>query len=638
VEITGQRRARVRLAVGKTLSLRHVARSFSADMRLAILAAFIPLAFPLRAVPPGAAHGGGTVQAQPSADAAQAIKTLKFDQGLSVSLFASEPLLKNPVAFAPDERGRWFIAETFRQEKGVEDNRGHMQWLDDDIAAKTIEDRLAMMRKFYPDEKKFAERFAQHEERITCVLDTDGDGVADQSKVFADGFRDPLEGTGAGIIARGGEVWWTCIPSLWRFRDADGDGRADQQDKLLTGFGVKFAFRGHDMHGLRFGPDGKLYFTIGDRALNVTTPSGRKVEETETGAVMRCNPDGSGFELFATGVRNPQELAFNEVGDLFTGDNNSDGGDRARFVHVVEGGDSGWRMAYQYLNDRGPWNREKLWDEKEAPNAKYLVPPIANLGDGPSGLTFNPGHGLSAKYRGQFFLSDFRGGASASVVHAIVLEPKGAGYRLKERDNFVKGILTTDVEFGPDGALYVLDWVESWGGVGKGRIYKFAAKDADTAVPPALPSAARTSWPRCSPTPTSGCASGRNSRWPRKAQRSRHSLPRSHRAARPCWPGCTPSGASAKSPRKTPPPPARCSPCWPMPRRKSARRRPKCSATAASPLPGKSSNPCSAIPARGCATTRRSPWEKSAIARPSPRSARCSRKTPTKIPSCATAA
>jgi quinoprotein glucose dehydrogenase len=451
-------------------------------MRSAFLAAFIPLTSTLPAVPPGAAHGDGTVQAQPSADAAQAIKTLKFDQGLSVSLFACEPLLKNPVAFAPDERGRWFIAETFRQEKGVEDNRGHMQWLEDDIAARSIEDRLAMMRKYYPDEKKFAERFTKHEERITCVLDTDGDGVADQAKIFADGFRDPLDGTGAGLIARGGEVWWTCIPNLWRFTDADGDGRADKQEKLLTGFGVKFAFRGHDMHGLRFGPDGKLYFTIGDRALNVTTPSGRKVEETETGAVLRCNPDGSGFELFATGVRNPQELAFNEVGDLFTGDNNSDGGDRARFVQVLEGGDSGWRMAYQYLNDRGPWNREKLWDEKEAPNARYLVPPIANLGDGPSGLTYNPGHGLSAKYRGHFFLSDFRGGASASVVHDIVLEPKGAGYRVKERDNFVRGILTTDVEFGPDGALYVLDWVESWGGVGKGRIYKFAAKDADTAA------------------------------------------------------------------------------------------------------------------------------------------------------------
>lgn len=407
------------------------------------------------------------------------MKAFKFDQGLTVSVFASEPLLANGVAFAPDEQGRWYIAESYRQERGIEDNRGHMNWLNDDIAARSIEDRLAMMRKFYPDAEKFKEKFETFEERITRVEDSNGDGVADKTTIFADGFREPLDGTGAGIIARGNEVWWTCIPNLWRFQDSNGDGKADVRDKQLTGFGVKFAFRGHDMHGLRFGPDGKLYFSIGDRGINVTSKENRKFEEVETGSIMRCNPDGTGFEVYATGVRNPQELAFNEYGDLFTGDNNSDGGDKARFVQLVEGGDCGWRMAYQYLNDRGPWNREKLWDEKEAANAKYIIPPIANIGAGPSGLTYAPGTGLSTKYNGRFFMSDFRGGASASVVHEILLEPKGAWYRVKEREDFIKGVLTTDVEFGPDGGLYVLDWVESWGGAGKARIYKFSAKEAD---------------------------------------------------------------------------------------------------------------------------------------------------------------
>jgi quinoprotein glucose dehydrogenase len=453
-------------------------------MRIVALAvlgsAFLPLASSIHAANPEATpHGDGKGEAQPAPDAAKAMKAFKFDQGLSVSLFASEPLLANGVAFAPDEQGRWYIAESYRQERGVEDNRGHMNWLNDDIASRSIEDRLAMMRKFYPDAAKFTERFEKFEERITRVEDTNGDGVADKTTIFADGFREPLDGTGAGIIARGNEVWWTCIPSLWRFQDSNGDGKADVRDKQLTGFGVKFAFRGHDMHGLRFGPDGKLYFSIGDRGINVTSKEGRKFEEVETGSIMRCNPDGTGFEVFATGVRNPQELAFNEYGDLFTGDNNSDGGDKARFVQLVEGGDCGWRMAYQYLNDRGPWNREKLWDDKEAPNAKYIIPPIANIGAGPSGLTYSPGTGLSAKYNGRFFMSDFRGGAPASVVHEIQLEPKGAWYRVKERDDFIKGVLTTDVEFGPDGGLYVLDWVESWGGAGKGRIYKFTAKEAD---------------------------------------------------------------------------------------------------------------------------------------------------------------
>jgi len=430
-------------------------------------------------------HGAGASSATvaPASDEGKnAIKSFKVDPGIKIELWAAEPMLANPVAFSQDEKGRWFVAETFRQEHGVEDNRGHKQWLDEDIAAQTIEDRLAYMKKHYADPAKFAERFTKFEDRIRRLEDTTGSGLADKSTIFADGFKDPLDGTGAGILARGNEVWWTSIPHLWRFRDSNDDGVADEKEKLLTGFGVKFAFRGHDMHGLRFGPDGKLYFSIGDRAINVQTKEGTQAAETETGTIMRCNPDGTGFEIFATGVRNPQELAFDEHGNLFTGDNNSDSGDKARFAYLVEGGDTGWRMAYQYLPDRGPWNREKLWDEVEGRKARYIIPPIANIGNGPSGLTYNPGTGLSAAYGGQFYLSDFRGGATASVVHQIALEPQGAFFKVKERRDFVKGVLTTDVEFGNDGALYVLDWVSSWGGVGKGRIYKFTDEKADKAL------------------------------------------------------------------------------------------------------------------------------------------------------------
>ena len=436
------------------------------------------------------AVGDGKAEAG-AKDAANALKSVKAEGGLKIDLWAQEPLLANPVAFSPDERGRWFVSESYRQEGridngkttigGVVDNRGHMGWLNEDIASRTTDDRLAMMRKYYPDAAKFKEAFETQEERIVALDDSDGDGKADKSTVFADGFRDALDGTAAGILARGNEVWWTNIPSLWRFQDSNGDAKADVKDRMLSGFGVKFAFRGHDMHGLRFGPDGKIYFTIGDRGINVKNKEGKDSEVSDTGCVMRCNPDGTGFEVFATGVRNPQELAFDEFGNLFTGDNNSDAGDRARFVQLVEGGDCGWRMTFQYLEDRGPWNRELLWDEKESLKAKYIIPPIANLSNGPSGLTYNPGTGLSKKFAGKFFLSDFRGGASSSVVHEITLTPMGAWFELKERRDLVKGVLTTDVEFGPDGGLYVLDWVEGWSGVNKGRIFKLTSPEADAA-------------------------------------------------------------------------------------------------------------------------------------------------------------
>ena len=474
-----------------------VAHLFPMNRPLSIsVAALLIAASPIFGAPPTApaaapvAHGDGKAEAG-AKDGANALKTLKFDPGLKVELWASEPMLANPVSFATDERGRWFIAESYRQEGrnvngkpvrgGVVDNREHMNWLDADISSRTTDERLAMMHKFYPDPVKFTEAFETYEERIVVLEDTKGAGHADKTTIFADGFRDALDGTGAGILARGNEVWWTCIPNLWHFTDSNGDGKSDTKDKLLSGFGVKFAFRGHDMHGLRFGPDGKLYFSIGDRGLNVKSKEGRQLEVTDTGAILRCNPDGTDFEVFATGVRNPQELVFDDLGNLFTGDNNSDSGDKARFAQIVEGGDCGWRMTFQYLDDRGPWNRELLWDDKEGQKARYIVPPIANLSNGPSGLTINPGTGLSKKYAGRFYLSDFRGGASASVVHEIALEPEGAFFKLKERRDFLKGVLTTDVEFGTDGSLYVLDRVESWSGVDKGRIFKFTAPDADTA-------------------------------------------------------------------------------------------------------------------------------------------------------------
>lgn len=436
----------------------------------------------IHAAEPGHGSGASADGVAPASDEGKkAISSFKFDEGLKCDLWAAEPMVANPVAFTQDEKGRWYVAETFRQERGVEDNRNHNSWLNEDIASRSIEDRLAMMHKAYPDAQAFNEKFAKYEDRIRRLEDSTGSGQADKVTVYADGFRDPLDGTGAGILARGNDLWWTCIPKLWHFRDTNDDGVADEKEKQLTGFGIKFALRGHDMHGLRFGPDGKLYFTIGDRGLHVKTKEGQDIEELDAGAIMRCNPDGSGFEIVCTGMRNPQELAFDEHGNLFTCDNNCDAGDGSRFTYLVEGGDCGWRMAYQYLSDRGPWMRERPWDAKIAPSVRYIIPCIMNVSAGPSGITYNPGTGLSDKYNGKFYLSDFRGGPGASVVYEIGTQSKGAFFSATSRD-WAKGILTTDVEFGNDGSFYVLDWVASWGGVGKGRIYKFTDPKANVAL------------------------------------------------------------------------------------------------------------------------------------------------------------
>ena len=260
-------------------------------------------------------------------------------------------------------------------------------------------------------------------------------------------------------------------------RDADGDGQAEEKRALASGFGVHFALFGHDLHGLCQGPDGKIYFSIGDRGLHVETPRGVLVNP-DSGAVLRCNPDGSELELFATGLRNPQELAFNEYGDLFTVDNNSDSGDRARLVHVVEGMQAGWRMSYQYLADRGPFNREKIWHTQNDEQPASIVPPLAHITAGPSGLVRYPGTGLPADCDGSFFVCDFRGGPSTSGVWQFWIEPHGASYRLAKSQLFAVGVLATDCDFGPDGALYISDWVNGWSGTGIGRIHRVATLDA----------------------------------------------------------------------------------------------------------------------------------------------------------------
>jgi len=413
--------------------------------------------------------------AKASDEGERAITGFQMPKGFAAKLFAAEPDVANPVAFYVDNDGKVYVCETFRQKKGVEDNRGHGEWLDDDLAAQSIDDRLAYLKKHLKD--KLPE-YSEQDDRIRVLEDTDGDGKVDKAVVFAEHFNEVLAGTGAGVLAHRGNVYYTCIPDLWMLRDDNGDGKADIRKSLHRGYGVRYAFRGHDMHGLIIGPDGRLYWSIGDRGYNVTT-DGTTWHDAESGAVFRCELDGSNLEVFATGLRNPQELAFDEYGNLFTGDNNSDSGDKARFVYVVRGGDTGWRMAYQYLDDRGPFNREKIWHPQHENQPAYIVPPIINVSDGPSGLIYYPGVGLPESFDRRFLLCDFRGQASTSGVRSFRTKSKGAFFELVDQEQPFWNILATDIALGPDGGLYLSDWVHGWDGLGKGRIYKF--RDETTA-------------------------------------------------------------------------------------------------------------------------------------------------------------
>lgn len=110
-------------------------------------------------------------------------------------------------------------------------------------------------------------------------------------------------------------------------------------------------------------------------------------------------------------------------------------------------------------------------DEGELAIKRFVVPPIANLADGPSGFTYYPGTGMPERFNDHFFLCDFHGG-KGSGIHSFALKPSRASFQLVDRQNFLWECLPTEVDFGVDGGVYYTDWVQGWGKTGKGRIYR----------------------------------------------------------------------------------------------------------------------------------------------------------------------
>jgi quinoprotein glucose dehydrogenase len=381
-------------------------------------------------------------------------------EGMESSVFDSTLLESTPVALEIDEWGRVFVAETGRQNHGAEDNRSHPYWLEDDLASRTVEDRRAYYRKWLSAGKfEDPDHFTSASDRLVRLVDGDGDGVADERAVLAS-WNELASGLVAGIEAREGTLWVTSIPSVYRVEDRDFDARPESVETLQTGFGVKTSLIGHDLHGLVWGPDGRLYFSMGDRGYHVETPEGEVLEPAMgpgRGAIFRMNPDGSELEVFATGVRNPQELAFDDHGNLFTGDNNGDGGDAARLVYLVEGGETGWAMAYQSLAGdyiRGPWVAERLWDLQHSTQPAWVLPPVAHIGNGPAGFVHYPGLGLPARYEDAFFLCDYAYTPGRSGIWSFRVEPDGAGMRMVDRHKFAWSVLATDFDFSWDGRMF----------------------------------------------------------------------------------------------------------------------------------------------------------------------------------------
>ena len=218
-------------------------------------------------------------------------------------------MLKNPVALSFDDRGRLYVVETARRSTVDIDIRGHQSWIVDDLSNQSIDDLRRFFRSKMSPEKSAENAnwlrdyngdgshdwrdLMEVKERVHLLEDTRGAGKADRAHVFAEGFNEEISGVIAGVMPWEDDVFVTVYPDLWRLTDTDGDGIADRKESVFRGFGVHAAFDGHDLHGLTVGPEGKIYFSIGDNGFSVVNKEGRRLHNPNSGAVLRMNPDGS---------------------------------------------------------------------------------------------------------------------------------------------------------------------------------------------------------------------------------------------------------------------------------------------------------------------------------------------------------
>ncbi len=425
---------------------------------------------------------------------------VKLSNGLEFQLWADESLLYDPIAIDIDGQGRLYVTQTGRRRSPDVDIRQHRDWMKTSLTFRTVDDRLDFLRRTLTpsqsaqntwlddvneDGSHDSRDLLTKKERVSRIEDTDGDGRADRSTVLLEDFRTEATDVAGGLLVDGQDMYVAVSPDLWRVRDDNGDGIADTKQAIASGFHVHIGYGGHGMSGVTMGPDGRLYWSIGDVGLNVVDRDGRRWDYRNRGSIVRTNPDGSDFEVFATGLRNVHEFAFDEHGNMVSVDNDGDhAGENERIVYLTSGQDSGWRINWQFGKYTDPdnntyrvWMDEGMFKPRFETQAAWFTPPVAAYDGGPAGLAYNPGTALSDRWRRHFFVADFTGSRANSKITAFELTPNGAGFELGQSTVALTGVLATGLKFGPDGALYVADWIAGWGTKNQGRIWTLDVAD-----------------------------------------------------------------------------------------------------------------------------------------------------------------
>jgi putative membrane-bound dehydrogenase-like protein len=377
------------------------------------------------------------------------------DPHLTVELVAMEPDIRTPTSVQVDQHGRIWVLE----------NNTHFR---PKSYTGPASDRVLILDDFGPN------------------------GRARKITVWADGFRDGMSllvlpnGAGTLVSTRSGTI---------RFRDIDGDGIADERTAVLR-MQTKTEYPHNGLSGLAMGPDGKIYLGLGENFGNewiLTGSDDVELRGADEGAIFRFNPDGTGLEWFALGVWNPFGITVRPDGQIFAVDNDPSGGSLCRLLHVVRGGDYGYRYRYGRTTDH-PF---LAWFGQ----IPGTLPPVCLVGEAPCGIVTYKRSGLGAfpaEYDGQLIGTTW----SDHAIQRYPLEQKGVSF-VSKPETIVKGdhfFRPTGIAQAPDGSLVVGDWADGEYEVhGKGRIWRIRRAQREYRPQPALA--------KSSPAPTSALQS-----------------------------------------------------------------------------------------------------------------------------------
>ena len=253
--------------------------------------------------------------------------------------------------------------------------------------------------------------------------------------------------------------------------DTDGDSKADEKQQLVH-LETAGNYPHNGLAGFAFDALGNMFFGFGENlgadykiiGSDGTTLSGGG----EGGNLYRCKPDGSKLERWATGFWNPHASCFDAFGRLFTVDNDPDSRPPCRLLHIIPGGDYG----YRFRNGRKGTHPFTSWNG-EIPGT---LPMVAGTGEAPSGIVCYENDSFPEDYLGTLLVGSW----GDHRIDQFVLEPKGASFTSKAKPIIHGGenFRPVGLAIAPDGSLYFSDWVlKDYKLHGKGRVWRVSAKE-----------------------------------------------------------------------------------------------------------------------------------------------------------------